>query len=392
VAAHLGLTFDSGRSSPLREAVGATGDLPRVIAVVVWDGGGRNVLREHPDAWPRLRSLRRRGVWYARATAGSSPSVSPAIHASLSTGLPPAEHGLVDMVFRHRGRMVRVEDHPELLLAPTVADRYDRRRGNRPVAALVGHPLIVGMLGQGSALRGADRDIALIEGDSGWTPPLGAGNRFRLPPYVERRVHAPDGSVESSASSRFAAFQTNTIARLLRRERIGADAIPDLLFVNYNQINEVGHKWGMHDRHMEAAVRSSDRALAELVRLFDRTAGVGEWVLILTADHGSTPDASVTGAFRIDGDELVQDLRAAFDRDGDGTSAIAEVRVTQLWLRQGELGEEGFTPDDVARFLQGYTEADNEPGGADAPVFSAAFPSKALIETAGRSPCGKPPS
>jgi hypothetical protein len=160
--------------------------------------------------------------------------------------------------------------------------------------------------------------------------------------------------------------------------------------VNYNQINEVGHHWSMNSERMARAVRSSDRALGELVRLFDRAAGIGGWVLVLTADHGSTPDTSVTGAFRIDSDELVRDLRKQFDHDGDGTSAIAAVRVTQLWLRRGELGQEGFTPGDVARFLQGYTEADNDPGGADVPVFSAAFPSEALSETAGGSPCRNP--
>jgi hypothetical protein len=389
VGAHVGLRPNGGDASPLNEAVRATSDVPRLVAVVVWDGGGRIVLGQHPVSWPVLRSLRPAGVWYSRATVGSSPSVSPAVHASLSTGLPPADHGLVDMVFRTSGRIVRVDEDPSFLLAPTVADRYDRRRGNRPVVALVGHPLIVSMLGQGSGLPGADRDIALIEGEAGWIPPVGGDARFRFPLYVQETFHASEAPPEPSATARFASFQTRTIARLVRREGMGADAVPDLLLVNYNQINEVGHHWGVHGRPMAAAVRSTDRALGRLIRLLDRAAGVGEWVLFVMADHGSTPDASVTGSFRINSEALARDLRTRFDHDGDGTSAIASIRVTQLWVRRGELAEEGFHPDDVARFLQGYTEADNQPGGADVPVFSAAFTSDVLSEMEGRSPCGE---
>ncbi|HEX2025323.1 MAG TPA: alkaline phosphatase family protein [Actinomycetota bacterium] len=378
LAAHLGVDPSRFGGGPLAE-VPADGDPPRMVAVVVWDGGGRIVLREHPQTWPNLRRLRRRGVWFTRATVGSSPSVSPAVHASLTTGLPPARHGLVDMVLRRRGETVDVRDDPRLLLVPTLADVLDARLDNRPVAALVGHPLIVGFLGTGSAAGpDADRDIAVIEDDDGWGPPVGGAGLFRFPAYLHRTAGIDGGAIDPSARPRFADFQTETVGRLLRREGIGRDAVPDLLLVNYNQINEVGHHRGMHGPHMAAAVRSSDRALGDLVRLFDGRVGRGNWLLVLTADHGSTPDASATGSFRIDSEELARDLRGAFDRDGDGVSAIASIRVTQLWLRDAELAERGLDAEDVGRFLRDYTEAENHPDGDDEPVFSAAFPSDVL--------------
>jgi hypothetical protein len=384
VAGHLGMPPGLVAGSPLPRVAPRGDDPPRLVVTLVWDGGGRIVLREHPEAWPTLRGLRSKGVWYTRATVGSSPSVSPAVHATMSTGLPPAEHGLVDMVVRHDGRMVKVQDDPGLLLRPTVADVHDRRLGNRPVAVLVAHPLVLGWLGHGSAFPGADRDLALIEGESGWIRPEGGANRFAFAPYLLPWRDAPETDVDPSATAGFAAFQTRTVAEVIRRERLGADPVPDLLLINDNQINEVGHHAGMHGPDMARAVRSGDRALARLVRLLDRAAGQGEWVLLVTADHGSTPDASESGSFRIDGRELSRDLRSAFDHDRDGTSAIAAVRVTQLWLRHGELSEEGFTPTDVARFLQAYAEADNRVGGGDAPVFSAVFPSQILTPAPAR--------
>ena len=374
---------------------------PKLIVTIVWDGGGRDVLAEHPAAWPTLRRLRRAGVWFPRATVGSSPSVSPAVHASLSTGLPPARHGLVDMLFRHGGKMAAVQDDPRYLLAPTLADRYDRALGNRPLIALVGHPLILGMLGQGSAFPGGDRDVALIEGETGWNDPEGGARFFRTPDFAEdlgglgaaldrldRADGSPDGrwrdtllsDLEASVTPAFAEHQTALVDQLIRRLGFGEDGVTDLLLLNYNQINEVGHHWSMNSPQMEDAVRSSDRALLGLTRVLDRRVGSGSWMVVVTADHGSTPDASVSGGFPIDQAELRRDLDAAFDGDGDGVDAVVEVRVTQLWVDHDELGENGFTPADVAWFLRGYTEADNRPGAPGEPVFAATFPSEALEE------------
>jgi Type I phosphodiesterase / nucleotide pyrophosphatase len=191
--------------------------------------------------------------------------------------------------------------------------------------------------------------------------------------------------VDPSVTPAFAPFQTQSIAELIRREGMGEDGLPDLLFVNYNQINEVGHEWSMNSVQMAAAVRSSDRALDDLIELLDREVGRGEWVLALTADHGSTPDASVSGGFAIDQQELVRDLRTAFDRDGDDRSAIEGVRVTQLWVNRAELADGGFTAADVAWFLEWYTQGQNrsdppalDAGEREVPVFAAAFPSNVL--------------
>src|SRR5918997_1552601 len=37
---------------------------PRLVVVVVWDGGGWNVLERWPDAWPTLGRMMRAGISY----------------------------------------------------------------------------------------------------------------------------------------------------------------------------------------------------------------------------------------------------------------------------------------------------------------------------------------
>jgi Type I phosphodiesterase / nucleotide pyrophosphatase len=409
------LRFDFGDvdGRPLPEAIGRAAEPPAIVVTVVLDAAGMNVLREHPTAWPTLRTLRRRGTWFARATVGSSPSVSPAIHGTLGTGLPPAEHGLVDMVFREGGEVVEVRDDPRHLLAPTLADRFDAAHRNRPIVALLGHPLMLGLMGEGSAFPGGDRDPALVESVNGWRPPAGPGV-FRFPRYASatagldaalRRLDRLDGQpngawrgqplagLSPTTTPAFAEFHTRTAARVIRREGMGEDRVPDLLFLNYNQINEVGHHWSMNSPQMADTVRSTDDALRDLIGVLDRRVGRGRWMLVVTADHGSTPDRSVSGAFVIDQAELTRDLRDAFDHDRDSRSAIAQVRVTQLWLDRAELAEGGFRPLDVAWFLTRYTRADNRttpnalmPATRDEPVFTSAFPGAVLRESCREAP------
>jgi len=67
---------------------------PRAIVTVVLDGGGWNVLQEHPDAWPNLKGLARRGTTYLNATLGSAPSITGALHATFGSGFYPRDHGI----------------------------------------------------------------------------------------------------------------------------------------------------------------------------------------------------------------------------------------------------------------------------------------------------------
>ncbi|HXF73851.1 MAG TPA: alkaline phosphatase family protein, partial [Actinomycetota bacterium] len=59
---------------------------PRLIVTFVIDGGGWNVLRRWPDAWPNLRRLARAGALYRNAITGSFPAVTAAAHATIGTG------------------------------------------------------------------------------------------------------------------------------------------------------------------------------------------------------------------------------------------------------------------------------------------------------------------
>jgi arylsulfatase A-like enzyme len=418
MAGHLGYEFEAPDGEPMTEALPSGGGRrapPKAIVVVVWDGGGRNVLGEYPDAWPTLHRLISRGVWYENATVGSSPSVTPAIHATLGTGAYPRRHGLVDLRLDVGGELVpSFERGPQYMRSQTLADLFDRDMGNRPVVAMLGYRAWhLAMIGHGSSLGGGDRDVAaLLDRETGrWFLSGKNGHVFRFASYANqvpgrdeaiRRLDLEDGRQDAvwmgdaslndpvtlPKTPAYAEWQTAILEELIRREGFGADEVPDLLFTNYKVIDEVSHRWSMNSPQMEAVVRASDQALADLITILNRDLGRGRWVIVVTADHGVTPKPAISGAYPIIAANLRQDIEATFG--SEDRRVVRDMRPSHIWMNLDRLEEGGFNLRDVARFVARYSKGENVedpstmgPGEADEKVFAAAFPSKALE----RLPC-----
>ena len=405
----LGYDFDTPDGDPLDEAIEAAQQLPKLIVLVVWDGGGRNVLAEHPGAWRRFRRLIPQGAWFENATVGSSPSVTPATHATMGTGVFPRTHGALDLRIREGDHLVGpILGGPRYLLAPSLADEYDRDAGNRPVIGFVATEPALGMLGHGSYTEGGDKDLALGQREGVWGLSPENQEYFDYRPSLTevpgleeavRRLDLQDGRLDGRwlgeavlelpadilHTPAYAEYQTAVLRNVIREEGFGDDDVPDLLFTNYKQIDRVGHRWPFPSSQMEAVVASSAREFINLTEILDEEVGRGEWVVALTADHGSTPSATTTGAYAIDQLALNDDVNAAFDTDGDDVPVLQSFRVTQLWINLAELEENGHTLGEVAEFLMDYTPSDNAPDPSalrpalqNERLFRAAFPDTVL--------------
>jgi hypothetical protein len=404
LAQYLGYPFETPDGQPLREAVEPGADPPKLIVVMVWDAGGRDVMDYYDDAWPNVRRLVPDGAWYEHATVGSSPSVTPAVHTTLGTGVFPDRHGILDLRIRQGKQLVGpILGGPQYLRVPTLADLYDLEMGNEPVMGFVASEPTLGMIGHGSYFEGGDRDIALGQREGVWG--LTDANRkyFTFRDYVNglpgldpaiRQLDQADGQLDGLwmgedvfhdpyyilKTPAYAQYQTGVLRQVIRREGFGADDTPDMLFTNYKQVDQVGHEWSWPSPQMEAVIGSSDQAVGDLVRILNQDVGRGEWVLAVTADHGATPRTEYSGGFGIDQQTLTQDVNEAFD-DGDDIKVVQSFRVTQMWINVAELKDSDATLEDVARFLMRYTESDNNPSTTDspgAPILEAAFPSYVL--------------
>jgi hypothetical protein len=384
---------------------------PRLIILVVWDGGGWNVLERWPNAWPFLRSLTESGTSIQDVTVGSSPSVTPAIHSTMGTGTFPAQHGIVDIPTRNGNRVPDSfpDKSPEFLRIPTLADTFDAEVGNEAQVAMIAERgWHLGMMGHGAYLDGADKDIAVMS--QGGEGSLTTNERYyRLPRYVSRvkgieddiaTVDASDGTVDGrwmghpipdehragAANPVWTLFQERLIEAVIEREGFGADDTPDLFFTNIKEIDLVGHVYNLVNREMRSVVRASDESLEALVTFLDEKVGSGRWVMALTADHGSGPAARTIGAWPISMPQLQVDVATSLGVRV--TKLFQAQRPTGMWFHPPTVAKNNVDLGELAEFLLDYTIEDNlEPNQkvpkayasrADERLFAAAFPTSAL--------------
>ncbi len=77
--------------------------------------------------------------------------------------------------------------------------------------------------------------------------------------------------------------------RLLAAERLGTGTQTDLLSVSYSSVDYVGHAKGPDSPEIHDMVRNVDRLIGELIDAAEGQAGVGNVLVVFTADHGVAP-------------------------------------------------------------------------------------------------------
>lgn len=401
LAAMVGISIPGVEGKALPEVIAARA--PRLVVTVVWDGGGWNTLDLWPSSWPTLAKMSARGVSFTQATVGSSPSVTPAVHSTLGTGTFPRSHGITGVpVLDDDGQVTDsflMGASARFLERRTLAEIWDEHEDGDALVGMVGYePWHLGMIGAGAEIAGGDRDHAAwldVDNNEWITNP----DHYSLPPSLVSTpglradlddLDRSDGAVDGmwlgheviddvtriEETPAFIRYHTRGMLRMIAAEGYGEDRVTDLLFTNYKQIDRVGHYFNMAAPEVRAVLEETDARLGTLTEGLDELVGRGEWLLVLTADHGQQPDAAAVGGYGIDPRELEDDIDAEF---GPVTQAAWP---TEIFLK------DGGRADDVAAWLEGYTLGDNrDPDGVsempdDTRLFELAIPSRLLPEIA----------
>jgi hypothetical protein len=411
--------FTAPDGTAMKKAIEPGQTPPKLVVVLVWDSAGINVLQEHAKEWPYLKSLIPKGTWYDDAYVGSSPTSTAQDHATIGTGSFPIHHGLVAHHFQMGGQDTTPwQIGPNFFVDPTFADIYDYANENKPVAGIVATADIhLGMLGHGSFWNGGDRDIAMTrspdvkttstaEGDV-WNLPKEEAAYYHLPDYLkdvpgfqddidalDRADGKQDGKWRANDIDQLqhgfdtparTVYQERVVETVVKNEGFGADDTPDLLYLNFKEIDYVGHVWSMNSPEMTDAVRYQDEALKRFVPFLDQQVGKDNWAMVITADHAAMPNPTVSGGFEISTGAVQQAIETQFDTNGDATPIVDNVQPGSIFLNEDEVAANSTTIDDIARFTQTLTQAltagggiTPNPGQENDPVFAAVFPSSIM--------------
>ncbi len=410
-ASVLGVELEA-QGSPLGAIPPSPKKLPKVIFTVVIDGGGWNALQMHPDSVPTIDRLRSEGATYVNATIGSAPSITGALHATFGTGSYPQVHGLPGNQMRDpEGDNVDTwlqNADPRYLEVPTVSELWDEQQNNKPVVATVSYEgWHLGMIGHGAQREGGDKDVAALweAKDDGW---FINEDYYELPPFLvdadlatlesyEEELDARDGLTDGlwfdkdlevlqeplvrPGSPAFTRFTGDAIIDTMREYEVGKDDITDMFWVEMKMPDYAGHAWNVTNPEQGDVLRETDAQIARMLAELDKTVGKGNYLFVVSADHGQQPLADLNGGWRINSKELDRDIDARF-----GGNVVEKVTPVDIYLDRELMAEKGIDPGDVARFIGSYTIGDNIPVGApgaervpearlDETLFAGAFSS-----------------
>src|SRR4029453_10587530 len=84
--------------------------------------------------------------------------------------------------------------------------------------------------------------------------------------------------------------------------------ITDLLAVSFSSNDRVGHAVGPDSPEVRDISIQSDRMLGQFFDLLDKKIGAGNYVVVLTADHGVAPLPEVMGQRKMPGGRMPEGL------------------------------------------------------------------------------------
>jgi hypothetical protein len=198
--------------------------------------------------------------------------------------------------------------------------------------------------------------------------------------WLDRKIADP------SETPALVDFQTEATLQMLSQEGYGTDEVPDFFFVNFKTGDTIGHQYTMDSPEMEGVIEAQDEGLDKIVELLDEQ--VGDYLMLVTADHGHTPSPESSGGWPVGNTELVRDIDAHFGVEDD-RSLVQQSVAVGLFLDRRLMHEMDVTTSEISDWLAGYTLrenwADEElPEGyedrGDELLFQAVFPTDDVPE------------
>ena len=272
-------------------------DRPKLTVLVVIDQFRADYLDRLP-ADGSFRKLLTKAAVYRNGINDHVPTETASGHAAISTGRPPAVHGIIgDAIYdRSRKKLVpAIEDgkgHKSLarLRAPTLADALRKADPGARIISIAEKDRAALLLGgrKADAVVWYEKDHKRFVSDNprrkrAWLDAL--NNRL---PAISVAVSTPFARRDFQRSPQMDQAVFELAKGAIEGERLGAGAGGDLLLVGFSATDYIGHRWGPDSRQMELQLSALDDFLGQLLDTANQAAPGGV-LFALTSDHGVMP-------------------------------------------------------------------------------------------------------
>jgi len=340
---------------------------PKLVLAIVVDQFRYDYLtRFHADYHAGLERLLTKGAVFTNARYDLYPTVTAVGHSTFMTGAGPAMSGIVgnEWFERETGKVVAsISDDSVKMLGAT----GDGASPRRLLVSTVGDELKIARAGSkviGISLK--DRSAILPAGHMAdgayWFDPR-AGSFVSstfyfadLPDWVKaydatrpadgfRGAHWLSHTLPSD-NSVYAALEgspygndlVETFAeRAIQSEKLGQRGVTDLLAVSFSANDYVGHAVGPDSPDVKEMSIQTDRVFGKLFSYLDTAVGLGNVLVVMTADHGVAPVPEVSIERKMPGGRMQSGVvRKAAE------AALTDKYGTGQWL---------LNPSDTALYL-----------------------------------------
>jgi hypothetical protein len=182
---------------------------------------------------------------------------------------------------------ISLKDRSAILPAGHMADGaywFDPRSGNF-VSSTFYFPELPGWVGAYNASRPADK--------------------YRGAHWLDHALPADTSIYAALEGSPFGNELVETFAeRAIQAEKLGQRNVTDLLAVSFSANDYVGHAAGPDSPEVKEVSIQTDRVIGKLFSFLDAAVGMGNVLVILTADHGVAPVPEVNEARRMPGGRM----------------------------------------------------------------------------------------
>ena len=219
-----------------------------------------------------------------------------------------------------------------------------------------------------SPLLPRERYHTLLPDDNPYEIPIARGIPATLPVNLDS-LRKAGASLDLIAYTPWGNTLTTDMAlAALEGEAMGTDGTTDLLAISYSSPDMLGHRVGLRAIEEEDMYIRLDRELERLLQELDKRAGVGEYVVLLTADHGAVDvpqllkdrkgSAGYVDVYAM-ANEVIHDMPAQvsggtawLDTVLDGQVFVSGVEWVQEQFAHGLMRRPGFAYAISARQLQ----------------------------------------